>query len=308
MRKLLCVMAASVATMVAAVPASAATSTITPTLQCYTTDPSTGIDTFYFGYINNTGNQLLFEVGNNNEVVPGEPDQGQPVIFNQGTYPRVFRVMADPAFEPQVTWMLDGNTVTASTTALPPSCDALSQTGAAILDGSGPPQSTQGQDGDFYLDATAHVLYGPKAGGVWPAGVSLVGPAGPAGPSGAPGQTGTSGTNGTNGTNGSPGAQGPRGPQGAAGTIVCRNTVAARGLCLLEFAPGTYTIAGQATQASFQIEHAKRTVRSGRLTVRRGRLTQRSIGRLHSGRYTLLITIGHGHRTRVMLRHTFTVR
>jgi hypothetical protein len=302
MRKLVCLIAASVATMGAAVPASAATSTLTPTLQCYTSDPSTGIDTFYFGYINNTGNQLLFEVGNNNEVVPGEPDQGQPVVFNQGTYPRVFRVMADPAFEPQVTWMLDGNTVTASTSALPPSCDSLSQTGAAILDGSGPPQNTQGQDGDFYLDTAAHVLYGPKAGGAWPAGVSLVGPAGPAGQNGAPGQ------NGTNGANGSPGAQGPRGPQGAAGTIVCRNTVVARGLCSLEFAPGTYTSAGRVTQARFQIEHAGRTVRSGQLTVRRGRLTQRSIGRLHSGHYTLIITTGHGHQSRLMLRRTFTVR
>jgi hypothetical protein len=299
MRKLVCLIAASVATMVATVPASAATSTLTPTLQCYTTDPNTGIDTFYFGYINNTGNTLLFEVGNNNEVVPGEPDQGQPVVFNQGTYPRVFRVMADPAFEPQVTWMLDGNTVTASTSALPPPCDSLSQTGAAILDGSGPPQSTQGQDGDFYLDTAAHVLYGPKAGGAWAAGTSLVGPAGPAGQNGAPGQ---------NGTNGSPGAQGPRGPQGAVGTIVCRNTVAARGLCILEFAPGTYTIAGRATQASFRIEHAKRTVRSGRLTVRRGRLTHRLIGRLHPGRYTLIITTGHDHRTKVMLQRTFTIR
>ena len=301
MRKLLCLIGVSAVSALAATPALAAGSTVTPTLQCYTTDPSTGIDTFYFGYVNNTGNQLLFEVGNNNEVVPGEPDQGQPVIFNQGTYPRVFRVMADPAFEPQVTWTLDGNTVTASTTALPPACDSLSQTGAAILDGSGPPQSTQGQDGDFYLDTTAHVLYGPKAGGVWPAGVSLVGPAGAAGQNGAPGQ------NGTNGTNGSPGAQGPRGPQGAAGTIVCRNTIAARGLCLLEFAPGTYTIAGGATQASFRIEHARRTVRSGSLTVSRGRITRRSVGRLHSGRYTLLITTGHGHRTRVMLRRTLTV-
>jgi hypothetical protein len=79
-------------------------------------------------------------------------------------------------------------------------------------------------------------------------------------------------------------------------------------LCSLEFAPGTYTTAGRTTQASFRIEHAKRTVRSGRLTVRRGRLTQRSIGRLHPGRYTLIITTGHGHRIRVMLQRTFTIR
>jgi len=35
-------------------------------------------------------------------------------------------------------------------------------------------------NGDFYLDTTAWVLYGPKASGVWPGpGTSLVGPAGP---------------------------------------------------------------------------------------------------------------------------------
>ncbi len=78
---------------------------------------------------------------------------------------------------------------------MPPSCDSLSNTGAAILDSSGPPANTQGQDGDFYIDTVAHALYGPKAGGVWPAPVSLVGPAG------APGN-GTNGTNGSNGTNG----------------------------------------------------------------------------------------------------------
>jgi hypothetical protein len=35
-------------------------------------------------------------------------------------------------------------------------------------------------NGDFYLDRTAWVLYGPKASGAWPgSGTSLVGPAGP---------------------------------------------------------------------------------------------------------------------------------
>jgi hypothetical protein len=35
-------------------------------------------------------------------------------------------------------------------------------------------------NGDFYLDTTAWVLYGPKASGGWPgSGTSLVGPAGP---------------------------------------------------------------------------------------------------------------------------------
>jgi hypothetical protein len=45
-----------------------------------------------------------------------------------------------------------------------------------VLNGTGAPASTVGNDGDFYLDNTADVLYGPKSNGTWPAnGVSLAG-------------------------------------------------------------------------------------------------------------------------------------
>lgn len=48
--------------------------------------------------------------------------------------------------------------------------------GRTILSGSGAP-TTQGEDGDFYLDTATSTLYGPK-NVTWPAGVSLIGPAG----------------------------------------------------------------------------------------------------------------------------------
>jgi hypothetical protein len=67
--------------------------------------------------------------------------------------------------------------------------------GNTVLNGTGAPASTVGVDGDFYIDTAADVLYGPKAGGTWPAaGVSLTG---------APGATG---------------ATGPQGPPGPGGT------------------------------------------------------------------------------------------
>jgi hypothetical protein len=54
--------------------------------------------------------------------------------------------------------------------------------GKTVLNGTGGPTSTAGNDGDFYLDTAADVLYGPKANGAWPVnGVSLVGPTGPQG-------------------------------------------------------------------------------------------------------------------------------
>lgn len=57
----------------------------------------------------------------------------------------------------------------------------LALQGTSLLYGSGAPASGTGVDGNFYLDQTAYVLYGPKAGGAWPAGTSIIGPTGPAG-------------------------------------------------------------------------------------------------------------------------------
>lgn len=72
-----------------------------------------------------------------------------------------------------------------------------------VLYGAGAPANGLGDDGNFYIDTVAHDLYGPKAGGSWPAGTSLVGPQGPAGADGA---------------DGADGAQGPQGPAGSSGS------------------------------------------------------------------------------------------
>ena len=53
--------------------------------------------------------------------------------------------------------------------------------GKAVLNGTGAPGSGVGVNGDFYIDTAAKTLYGPKAGGAWPTGASLIGPAGAAG-------------------------------------------------------------------------------------------------------------------------------
>ena len=50
--------------------------------------------------------------------------------------------------------------------------------GNTVLYGSGAPANTLGVDGNFYIDEIAYYIYGPKALGVWPAGVALKGPAG----------------------------------------------------------------------------------------------------------------------------------
>jgi hypothetical protein len=95
--------------------------------------------------------------------------------------------------------------------------------GRTVLSGSGGPASELGADGDFFIDTTAWVIYGPKATGAWPGGASLVGPTGatgatgPVGPTGATGPTGPTGATGEQGPQGPKGDTGETGPQGPAG-------------------------------------------------------------------------------------------
>ncbi len=80
--------------------------------------------------------------------------------------------------------------------------------GKTVLNGTSAPSSVIGTDGDFYINTATNTLFGPKASGSWPTGVSLVGPQGTAGAAGAAGAAGTNGSNGTNGLNGAAGADG----------------------------------------------------------------------------------------------------
>ena len=88
---------------------------------------------------------------------------------------------------------------------------ATGTSGNTVWNGTGAPSNTLGANGDFYIDTAADNLYGPKASGAWPTGVSLVGPTGATGPTGPTGPTGATGTA------GSAGATGPTGPTGATG-------------------------------------------------------------------------------------------
>lgn len=48
--------------------------------------------------------------------------------------------------------------------------------GKTILNGTGAPSAGLGNNGDFYIDTAANVIYGPKATGAWPgSGVSIAG-------------------------------------------------------------------------------------------------------------------------------------
>jgi collagen type VII alpha len=57
--------------------------------------------------------------------------------------------------------------------------------GRTVWSGFAAPADTLGVDGDFYIDATAHEVYGPKTAGAWGAGTPLVGPKGEKGDAGS---------------------------------------------------------------------------------------------------------------------------
>ena len=89
--------------------------------------------------------------------------------------------------------------------------------GYTVLNGAVDP-TTQGVNGDFYINTATNKIFGPKAAGVWPTGVNLVGPTGATGPIGATGPTGPTGAASTvAGPTGATGPAGATGPTGATG-------------------------------------------------------------------------------------------
>ena len=120
--------------------------------------------------------------------------------------------------------------------------------------------------------------------------------------------TGAALPQGTTGPQGAPGPRGPAGPQGPigpSGKILCRNTSLAQALCLLEFAPGSYTIQGKLTHATFRILRSGHAVLSGKLPLARHGMTIQRIGKLRRGRYVLVIT---GERGRTLIRINVLMR
>lgn len=74
--------------------------------------------------------------------------------------------------------------------------------GLTILNGAGAPSNGLGSNGDFYINTTIYSIYGPKAAGTWPAGVTLVGPTGADGAAGGAADTSDVAFTGTNTVNG----------------------------------------------------------------------------------------------------------
>jgi len=102
--------------------------------------------------------------------------------------------------------------------------------GKSVLNGTTDPSNlSTGTDGDFYINTSTLMFFGPKASGVWPAGLSLVGADGATGPTGTTGATGPTGAVGPTGATGPAGAAGPTGTAGATGPAGPAGTTGATG-------------------------------------------------------------------------------
>ena len=66
-------------------------------------------------------------------------------------------------------------------------------TPTTLLYGAGNPSNATGVNGNFYINTSTFTIFGPKSGGVWPAGQSMIGPTGPAGAAGPQGPQGPMG-------------------------------------------------------------------------------------------------------------------
>jgi hypothetical protein len=98
------------------------------------------------------------------------------------------------------------------------------QDGNTVLYGTVNPTGATGVDGNFYINTATNFLFGPKAGGVWPAGVTMTGPQGPQGIQGIQGIQGAQGNPGTPGNTVLYGAADPTGATGVDGNFYINTT------------------------------------------------------------------------------------
>jgi hypothetical protein len=98
--------------------AAPAAADIVPFVDCVT--PGTGPVNVYFGYTND-GETTSIPFGEQNEIVPGLGYQGQPTVFNKGTYQRVFRAVWNQTAFTGIAWDLNGHVAIATRSGPSPS-------------------------------------------------------------------------------------------------------------------------------------------------------------------------------------------
>lgn len=115
----------------------------------------------FFGYVNN-GPQTAIGFGDTNQIVPGIQFQGQPTVFNHGSYPRVLSAEFNANAFSGVSWELDGNS--SFTTTSTPLCSAGATGPASDLAPAGATVNgvvnSEGVDTAYYFDYGTTIAYG----------------------------------------------------------------------------------------------------------------------------------------------------
>ncbi|UUY05703.1 DUF11 domain-containing protein [Svornostia abyssi] len=159
LRFLTCLVAAA-----AGVVASPARAAPVPIVDCITpTGEASNLWWISFGYVN-TGAQQFIDFGDQNQVVPGLGYQGQPTVFNTGSYPRVFRAVFNAEAFTGVSWELAGASATA--TLQSPRCLAGATGPASDVTGSSATLNglvePDGFDTAYLFDYGTTIAYGQR--------------------------------------------------------------------------------------------------------------------------------------------------
>lgn len=118
--------------------------------------------------------------------------------------------------------------------------------GSTILSGNGTPSNNIGRDGDFYVDRTNALFFGPKSDGAWSEeSIALMGSAGVQGVPGLAGEQGLQGIPGNDGADGPQGLQGDLGPDGSEGPIGSEGPAGAAGTDGSDGTNGTQILSGE---------------------------------------------------------------
>jgi hypothetical protein len=101
-------------------PVERARAAVTPIVECRAPNAQAGAGNFhvYYGYVN-PGGPVQIDFGPANQVIPGFGFQGQPTVFNSGSYPRVFRATFNSNVFNAIAWDLDGSQAIATIATTP---------------------------------------------------------------------------------------------------------------------------------------------------------------------------------------------
>lgn len=99
-----------------------------------------------------------------------------------------------------------------------PGVDGINGTdGKSVLNGTSDPDKDQGKIGDFYINTSGYLIFGPKSASGWGSGKSILGAKGD---KGNKGDKGDKGATGAKGDKGATGAKGDKGDKGEADYVI----------------------------------------------------------------------------------------